>query len=193
MAKYSTLLSLSTEIIRQDALKGRLKWKVTDISRKCRLARSFIYESLGADKNEMLKNSLDFILKDVFGLSKYHSEFVKAHGEYQGFIRCREVMMNTPEILTFYYMNRGLQNELGAMIRKYEAEFLELVRVKNNIEDPATLYFVRSLIHGVTFAPYLDASEVSMSMRLLSDFLKAGKTKVVPSDLMNHSSPTATI
>ncbi len=152
-------------------MKGRLKWKVTDVSRKCRLARSFIYESLGADKNEMLKNSLEFILLEIYGMSQDHKDYVKENSEYHGLVRCREVLMGTPELLTFYFKNRNAQDELGALIRKLENEFLENIGEKNHIKDPATLFFVRTLIHGVTLAPFLGPTEVSHVMRLLKEFL----------------------
>src|SRR4051812_10202060 len=95
--KYKRVLALSTEVIRQEVLCGSLRWKVTELSRASRTARSRIYELLGKSKPEILRNSLKIVLEEIYGLSAERQEFDKGNNQFQGFVRSRDIVMQCPE------------------------------------------------------------------------------------------------
>lgn len=153
-------------------MKGHLKWKVTDLSRSAKISRSRIYELLGRNKSDILKNALILLLEEMYGLSAERQEFERTHSEFEGFMASRQMVMQAPELLSFYFRNRDRKDDIGEIIRTREAQFLKIVARKNDVKDPLNQLFVRTVIHGVSLAPFLSDDQVSACMRKLSLLIK---------------------
>jgi len=158
--------------IRLELKHGHLKWKVTDLSRAAKISRSQIYEKLGSNKTSILKTSLTLILDELYGFAPEHRDFCKTHGEFQGLLRSRQVVFDSPELLSFYFLHRNNTSDYGALIREKETQFLNFVAQKNQITNDTALLFIRTFIHGVSVAPFLNDEQVSDCMGVLSSFVK---------------------
>ena len=171
-SKYEKTLRLSAQLIRLDVLHGHLGWKVTDLSRVSKVARSVIYETLGANKKAMLHFALKMVLEELYGLS---IERQKAHQDLSGFdafMRSRALVNSFPELLSFYFRGRDRKDEIGKMIQSYEKKYLAAVSQQTGVTDPSDLLFVRTVIHGVSLAPFLSDSEVRQCMTKLFELIK---------------------
>lgn len=171
--KYEKLIALSIQVIRQDVLHGHLRWKVTELSRTSHFSRSRIYELLGASKPMILRNALVILLEEMYGLSAERQEFDKKHSQFEGFLVSREMVITHPELLAFYFRNRNRKDEIGEIMRTNEKRFLKRVEEKTGLKDPALVLFIRTFIHGVSLAPFLDDRDVSALMRQLSKVVRA--------------------
>ncbi len=160
MTKYERLINLSVQIVKEDAKRGHMKWKVTDVSRVTGLARSRIYELFGNNKKTILLNALSFILDDLYGRTPERKELHRTEGKLAGIIKSREIVMAHPELVTFSYKHRNRSDEIGQLLRKAEQDYLDLVSEQTGVKDPRTLLFMRTLIHGVSQAPFLNDNQV---------------------------------
>lgn len=167
MNKQKKLIDLCAVVIRQDVLQGHLKWKVTDIARKSRVPRSRIYEVLGAGKEAMLKNALSLLLAEIYGLSPERRQQRAIGGPLDGIFASRAIVSETPELLSFYFRHRDRANEIGAVIRQFEKEYLGLVAEQTGLKDPDLLLFIRTAIHGISVAPFLSKRDVQMCLETL--------------------------
>jgi len=166
--KYEKVLALATHVIRLDTQLGHLRWKVTDLSRHSRTPRSRVYELLGRNKPEMLKTALQALLEELYGISAERLEYDKTN-RFQGLVRSRQIVMQAPELLGFYFRHRGRRDEIGELIRKNEDRFLKHLATSRGIKDEATLIFVRTVIHGISLAPFLDEAQVSRIIKKLAE------------------------
>ena len=171
-SKYLRTLELAVHVIRLDLKYGYLKWKVTDLSRTVAIARSQIYEKLGKNKNEILMASLSLILDELYGFSPEHRQYSKTNGEFQGLLRSRQTVISSPELLSFYFLHRNSENDIGSLIREKENRFLKLVGEKNNVKNEKMILFIRTIIHGVSVAPFLNDKQVADCMKILSDLIE---------------------
>lgn len=160
MTKYERLLSLSVQVIKQDAIKGHLRWKVTDVSRSTGLSRSRIYEILGNNKKQILLNALSFILDDLYGKTPERQELHRTHGPLEGVIRSRNIVLAHPELVTFSYKNRLRSDEVGELLRNAEKDYLKLLSKQTGVKDPKILLFMRTMIHGISQAPFITDTQV---------------------------------
>lgn len=158
--KYERIIKLSSHVLRKEITDGHLKWKVTSLARASGISRTHIYEMLGHSKPEILKNALRFSLEEIYGLSPEREEMRKTMSPIGGILRSRKLVIETPELLAFYFRYRNRPDEIGQMIRHYEKKYLELVSRQTGVIDKGNLLYIRTIIHGVSVAPYLNDSEV---------------------------------
>jgi hypothetical protein len=170
--KHSRIIKIATEIVKKDLLKGHLKWQVAEIARTCKIYRTQIYELLGKNKNEILHNSLIVLLEEIYGLSLERIKNRDSESTATGIIQSRKIVMEAPELLSFYFRHRAVDGLLGDTIRLYEKRYLSLVQQQTGIHDPKLLLYVRTIIHGISVAPYLTETEVSDCLDLLFKTLK---------------------
>lgn len=167
-SKYKNLVALSTHLIRLEVIRGPDRWRVTELSRSSRFARSRIYEVLGKNKTEMLENALAAVLDELYGLSPERVEFELSQGVVQGFHRSRQLVMDHPELLAFYFRNRRRQDKVGEIIRTKEKKYLEKVTNRTPNNDATYILFVRTMIHGISLAPFLEDSDIEPLLKMLS-------------------------
>lgn len=172
--KYERVIALSAHVIRLDVQRGGLKWKVTELAKTSRVARSWIYEVLGKNKTEMRKNALKFMLEELYSLSPERTQMDRSTGRLPGLIRSRQLVRTVPEALAFYFRHRDEQTELGALIRQYEKRFLERVAADLKISDPTDLLFIRTMIHGISVAPFIDNAQAAMLAGKLAHVARSG-------------------
>ena len=165
--KYNRLISLSIQLIRMDVMQGHLKWKVTDLARVCKYSRSQIYELLGNSKADILNNALKALLEEIYGLSPERVALRETESHLAGVIRSRKIVIEAPELLSFYFRHRTRNDQIGQTIRHYEKKYLELVKKQTNIEDKGFLLYVRTVIHGISVAPYLSDAEVESCLNFM--------------------------
>lgn len=160
MTKYERIVFLSCYILKQDLLQGHLKWKVTEISKSTRIARSLIYEFLGKNKKSILLSALECAMQEIYGLSQERMALRQNEDSMAGILRSRRLVMEAPELLSFYFKYRDRQNEVGKMIQSYEKKYLQLVAQQTGLKDPDRLIFIRTIIHGISVAPFLSEAQV---------------------------------
>ena len=168
MKKCEKLVIVCAHVVRQDALKGHLRWKVTDLSRAAGVSRSRIYELLGRNKKEILINALRLLIDDLYGRTPERQELHKSIGRFAGVMRSRKIVLEFPELVTFSYLNRARRDEIGMMLRKAEEDYMELLSNQTGVSDQRKLLFMRTMIHGISQAPFLTDAQVEM---LLNDVL----------------------
>lgn len=169
MSKYDKLVSLSAQVIRQDSVKGHLRWKVTELARTSGVARSRIYELLGTNKKQILVTALKIVLDDLYGRSPERQEFNRKHGKFAGVLKSRKTVLATPELLTFSYRNRHRTDEIGKLLRNAEQDYMDLLSAQTGVKDKRKLLFMRTMIHGISQAPFITDEEVKI---LLEDVAK---------------------
>jgi hypothetical protein len=170
--KYDRIIALSTYLIRLEIQKGSLRWKATELARCGRISRSRLYEILGKNKSDMRRNALVFLLEELYSLSPERIKFDQVNGRLAGLIRSRELVRYAPELLAFYFRNRDKKDELGGVIRSHEKRFLERISIDLKIVDPADLLFIRTMIHGISVAPFLNIEEVGLLANRMAEVAK---------------------
>ena len=171
-SKYSRILSLSVQVIRFDTNYGRLKWKVTDLARYTKMSRSRIYEVLGQKKSVMLENSLSILLDDLYGLSTEKRLVASTKERFHCFMQSRKTVIDHPELLSFYFQNRNAKDRIGQIIREKEKLFLEWIFESTGIKNPTDLLLVRTTIHGISLAPFIDEDTALKLMSRMTEILK---------------------
>lgn len=170
--KYERIIALSTHLIRLEVQKGGPRWKATDLARISRTSRSRIYELLGRNKSEMRRNAVIFLLEELYSLSAERLEFDKTQGRLAGLKRSRELVRSVPELLAFYFRNRDGNDELGIVIRACEKRFLERVSTDLKLTNSIDLLFIRTMIHGISLAPFLADAEVEALAKKMAEIAK---------------------
>ena len=170
--KYSRIINLSIQLIRKDVMLGHLKWKVTDLARVCKISRSQIYELLGNSKTTILNNALKILLEEIYGLSPERVALRETESHLAGLIRSRKIVIDAPELLSFYFRHRTREDQVGQTIRHYEKKYLELVQKQTGLKDRSQLLYFRTVIHGISVAPYLSDAEVENCLNQMFEALK---------------------
>ncbi len=170
--KYSRIIALSIQLIRKDVMQGHLKWKVTDLARTCKISRSQIYELLGKSKSEILNNALKILLEEIYGLSPERVALRDSESHLAGVIRSRKIVIDAPELLSFYFRHRTREDQIGQTIRHNEKKYLDLVQKQTGLQDKNQLLYFRTVIHGISVAPYLTDTEVENCLNLMFQALQ---------------------
>lgn len=165
--KHNRIISLSIQLIRMDVVQGHLKWKVTDLARVCKYPRSQIYELLGSNKAMILNNALKTLLEEIYGLSVARVAARESESVLAGVIRSRKIVIDAPELLSFYFRHRTRDDQIGQTIKYYEKKYIELVQKQTKIKDKKMLLYIRTIIHGISVAPYLSDAEVEDCLNLM--------------------------
>lgn len=177
--KYNRIISLSIQLIRMDIMQGHLKWKVTDLARVCKYPRSQIYELLGSTKPAILNNALKTLLEEIYGLSAERVALRESESHLIGVIQSRKIVMDAPELLSFYFRHRTREDQIGQTIRYYEKKYLELVQKQTKIQDKKLLLYIRTVIHGISVAPYLSDAEVEDCLNIMFHSLAVKKDSLL--------------
>lgn len=170
MSKYDKLVNLSVHVVRQDVIKGHLRWKVTEVARVSGVARSRIYEFLGKNKKQILLTALKILLNDLYGRSPERQEFHRKHGRLSGVLKSRKIVLATPELIAFSYRNRHRPDDIGKLLRKAEQEYMDLLAAQTGVKDKRKLLFMRTMIHGISQAPFITDEEVKLLLEDVANY-----------------------
>ncbi len=122
--KDKVYFAVCSAILKLEIEKGHLKWSITDISRVSEITRSLIYYYFGKEKEVILKEAYRFIL-EIF--------FTPAAATRTGSVtaRMKDTLINLgymPYLFVLYYLQKNTDTEVGAMLRKSEAELLKYLK-----------------------------------------------------------------
>ncbi len=174
--KHEKLVMLCAHVLRLEMRKGHGKWKVTDLAKTSGVARSTIYASLGSKKAEMIRTAVTLFLEDFYGLSPQRRELVSKKGRLASFMKSRELLMNMPELLLYYFHHHGLATEAGKAIRAHEQRYMESLADSTGVRAPADLRFLRACLHGISVSPFLSEKEAGECVaKLFGAFTQAEK------------------
>ncbi len=162
MNKVSKLNIFSNIVLREEMLKGHLKWTVSLVAKEADVSRAWAYKNFGPDKNEILYQSLNTALDDFLCLSEERMELLKNEGATAVFLRSRELLTETPEIISFYLKYFFSDCRFGELIRSKENYYVRHgLTNRRNLKNRFQANFLRSLQHGTVLAFFLNPEETN--------------------------------
>ena len=108
----------------------------------------------------MLKTALIHVLEELYSLSPERNELRKKSGPFETLLKSRQLVIDNPELLAFYFRHRKTPDVIGKTIQDFEMKYLAAVSEQTGLKNPANLLFVRTIIHGISVAPFLSDSQV---------------------------------
>lgn len=171
--KYEKILRITSEVIRQEVVNKNLSWKITEVAQICQVSRSYIYGLLGQSKELILKNSLQILIEEIYGISQERRALEKnTEIDYaQVFLKSRSLVIDCPELLSFYFRQRAKTGDLSEIIQRNEKKYLQSVGKRFNLQGEKLL-FIRTIIHGISVAPYLSNEEALICLKQLMEFFE---------------------
>lgn len=159
-ARYDRFIQLAIIVIKHDFNHGHLKWKVTEVTRLSRISRSRIYEPLGNTKKKMVMCALGMICDEIFEISSYENEPCQLRSGSGPIIRAKKMILDSPELLAFYFCNRTRTCEIGSLIREYENRFRAAMDGQTNAENKSKVNCFVAIMFGLTLTPFFTDLDV---------------------------------
>lgn len=169
--KDSTYWAVFDAIIKLDILKGHLKWKVSEVARTSKISRTLIYYYFGNSKESMLKNAVDALGEEYFGLSQIRIHLWKDGQILESVLRSRRLGLKSPYVNFFYMSRRFLENETGKQLRDFEIRYKKKLKKyfpkssQDDIEALAAVFF------GLVAMPDLSDRGVENALHLIKSNL----------------------
>lgn len=175
--KETKRLAVSIAILEVIEKEGVLGVTHSKISRKSGVSRAWIYEYIGKEKAELVEFGADvfagyFTRSDVVGFPSEKNEIQKQLREGGQFLL--ETAASNPLIVKLYFKFRGSENSLGAVIQKYEKQWLKgaadaLVKTLGVPSSEAEWMAESALTFRMAYAHRVATSKKSDKTRLNAD------------------------
>lgn len=159
IAKTSKILKVSLTVLSLDAHHGHLAWQVTRLARSSRVARSWIYANLGSTKEKIVESALVTVLEEIYGLNDERRDVDPHLTTFEGVWRSRDIVLEQPELLSFYFLHRARPTKIAQIIRDYEAKYFARVQQQTSVRGRLPALFIRTFIHGLALAPFVSREE----------------------------------
>ena len=127
--KIETLNSIFEAVIKLEALKGNLKWTISDLARSSNVSRALIYyyfEKKEDQKKLILKESWNYMLKTIFALDDEEQL-----GMVQRTYNVLQKVRQNPFLFILFHLEKEKPNEIGELIREKEQQFLSMLKQLN--------------------------------------------------------------
>lgn len=139
---------------------GHLKWKMSELSRKSKVSRPLVYYYFGKDRKVILSQAIQLFGDELAGLSDRRIKYWQEGDIYHSVLASRELTQKLPHFVSFYFMHRLSENEIGVNIREIELRYAKKIK---NFFPGATSDQVKALFgffFGLTFAPGINKQAI---------------------------------
>ncbi len=155
-----------TAIFDLEMQKGHLKWSVSQAARMARVSRSLVYYYLGKTKKEMLLNAMDFLTRNLYGLSEEKRDYQRK-SLIKLLVECRSLYKANPGYAVFcqkWAEKPSVYKDLYDDIRDLYDE-----KLKSNFPHLSSVQrrSVRVLFYGIIAAPNFESNEIPTALGLL--------------------------
>lgn len=166
MKKSEIQNKILRSVIALESSKGHLKWKISELARIAKVSRPLVYYHFGKTKEEILRNCVERIAIDYFGLGEERSQTLKTGKVIDSLLQTREMFVGNPALVVFYQRWRmqssPLKNQLVEIERRYQAKihaaFPHLSRTQ--------VVTLHSLFHGLITAPFSTEDSIRMGCEI---------------------------
>jgi AcrR family transcriptional regulator len=170
MKKESVRLQILQSVVALDVSKGHLKWRVSDLARAAKVSRPLIYYHFGKSKSEILKNCLEMIAEDYYGLTAERTQMLAAGQVGESLLKTRQIFLKNPALAVFYQkwrtQNSPFQKQLIEIERRYHDK---LKKVFPQLSTKQILA-IHGIFHGLVTAPFLNDESIREALSMVNLF-----------------------
>jgi len=112
-------------VLKMEELKGHLLWRISDIAKDAKVQRTLIYHYFGKDREELLHEAWNYMLKTMFFLEEEQSLGVRARMK-----QIMEKIKEMPYLFVLFFIEKNKTSEIGEMIRTHEKKLISILSEK---------------------------------------------------------------
>ncbi len=117
--KYWDILN---SCINLEISRGHLKWKISDLHRKSKVSRALIYYDFGKNKNNIVIEACHYFGSFFSGTNDDLMNLYSKGEVSKALYLNKQALLKIPSLIPFYFMFKDSKDEIGEVIRGYEAK-----------------------------------------------------------------------
>lgn len=117
--KYWRILN---SCIQLEMSHGHLKWKLSDLHRMSKVSRALIYYYFGKSKKNIVLEACHYFGSILSGVDPELMAFYENGQVAQALYKNKMMLIKVPALIPFYFLFREHEDEIGNIIRDYEAK-----------------------------------------------------------------------
>lgn len=165
---YKSVLNAAIEL---EIQLGHLKWTYTLLSKKSKISRPLIYYYFGKEKINIILEACNLFGQILAGTTQ---ERMKAweEGNIEAMLeQTRVLLSNYPYLTPYYFLYRNKDNEVGALIRRYEDDgFKKRKKFFPNLNDSEQRIMFAFHLGLVTF-PHIEGADIGNACSAIKKLL----------------------
>jgi Bacterial regulatory proteins, tetR family len=115
--KYWKILN---SCIRLELRHGHLKWTMAALHRESKVSRPLIYYYFGRSKKNIILEACHYFGVLLSGTDQLKMKLYDENQVAKALLESKELLIKSPDLVSFYFMHRHSKNEIGELIRSYE-------------------------------------------------------------------------
>jgi len=173
-AKFWKILDAAIDL---DIQKGHLGWTVSQLAKKARTSRQSVYYYFGKNKEDILKEAINFFNRFVLGLTPKQMQEWEQGNITPSILLARDIINKVPSIIPFYYLNRSRSNAVGAELQTQSVVYAKKLKRFFPFLQPEEREAIQAIVLGLVFSHELSNDTIDIVCNQIHRMIKERKTK----------------